>query len=298
MNKEYSCICGKVFDNPQKFNGHKQGCKEHIINKYGSVEYYYSEVRDMKSIAQKLKEFNKDINSGKLERWISEQHKCEKCGKIMTKKYGSGRFCSRSCANSHKHSETTRNKISQSMNEFVDSLRDSYYLNPNYCQVCGSVLSFERKNLKTCTRECQLQLLSSMSTALMAERTEILTYGRNKYGTYKGFHCDSSWELAFVVYCLEHDITIERCKEKFPYLHNDCLHYYHPDFIICSDTYVEIKNYIDDVVMEKIIQFPYNLKYIILFWDSIKPAYEYVVQKYGKDFCSLLYDKNKPNFMN
>jgi len=35
MNKEYRCICGKVFDNPQKFNGHKSNCKEHILNKYG-----------------------------------------------------------------------------------------------------------------------------------------------------------------------------------------------------------------------------------------------------------------------
>ena len=51
MNKEYRCICGKVFDNPQKFNGHKQGCKEHIVNKYGSVDYYYSEVRNMSSIS-------------------------------------------------------------------------------------------------------------------------------------------------------------------------------------------------------------------------------------------------------
>ena len=40
--KEYKCICGKIFDNPQKFNGHKQGCSIHIINKYGSLEAYYS----------------------------------------------------------------------------------------------------------------------------------------------------------------------------------------------------------------------------------------------------------------
>lgn len=72
MNKEYRCICGQVFDNSQKFNGHKQGCKEHIINKYGSVDYYYSEVRNMSSISMKLKDFNEKSKINKLERWVSE----------------------------------------------------------------------------------------------------------------------------------------------------------------------------------------------------------------------------------
>ena len=34
----------------------------------------------------------------KLDDWISEKHLCEVCGKIMTKKYGSGRFCSKACS--------------------------------------------------------------------------------------------------------------------------------------------------------------------------------------------------------
>ena len=298
MNKEYRCICGQVFDNPQKFNGHKQGCKEHIIDKYGSVDYYYSEVRNMSSISQKLKDFNEKSKINKLEQWISEQHTCEKCGKIMTEKYGSGRFCSRSCANSHQHSDLTKSKITQSRSKTTELSKNVYYLNPNYCQICGSILPFERKHLKTCRRQCQLQLLSKQTTNNLQFRDEISTHGKNKYGTYKGFHCDSSWELVFVVYCLEHNIPIKRCIERFPYLYNNYLHYYYPDFIIYGDTYVEIKNYMDDIVMEKIIQFPYNLKYIILFWDSIKPAYDYVVDKYGKDFYSILYDKDKPNFMN
>lgn len=40
---------------------------------------------------------------------------CEKCGKEVHIKYGSGRFCSRSCANSKKHSEETKKKISESI---------------------------------------------------------------------------------------------------------------------------------------------------------------------------------------
>ena len=35
---------------------------------------------------------------------------CEKCGKQVTEKYGSGRFCSRQCANSRTFSEESRQK--------------------------------------------------------------------------------------------------------------------------------------------------------------------------------------------
>ena len=39
---------------------------------------------------------------------------CERCGKVVedSDKFGSGRFCSRSCANSRQHSEETKHKLS------------------------------------------------------------------------------------------------------------------------------------------------------------------------------------------
>ena len=44
--------------------------------------------------------------------------------------------------------------------------------------------------------------------------------GRGKKGWYKGFFCDSSWELAFVIYCLDHKIKIERKTTKLDYIFN------------------------------------------------------------------------------
>lgn len=44
---------------------------------------------------------------------------CEKCGKSHEGTFGSGRFCSRACANSHVVSKDTKDKISH-------SLRDSF----------------------------------------------------------------------------------------------------------------------------------------------------------------------------
>ena len=54
-----------------------------------------------------------------------------------------------------------------------------------------------------------------------------------KWGTYKGIHCDSSWELAYVMYNLDHDIEFERCIDHFTYYDkNGKSHEYFPDFIL------------------------------------------------------------------
>ena len=93
--------------------------------------------------------------------------------------------------------------------------------------------------------------------------------GHSKYGTYKGFPCDSSWELAIVVYCLEHDIEIERNKDGFFYIFNDKEYTYYPDFII-DGVYTEIKNYWTERVQAKIDYFPDSLDYQIWYYDDIK----------------------------
>ena len=66
--------------------------------------------------------------------------------------------------------------------------------------------------------------------------------GRGKKGWYKGFFCDSSWELAYVVYCLEHNISIQRNTEKRKYIWNNKEKNYIPDFIV-DGKLVEIKGW-------------------------------------------------------
>ncbi len=109
--------------------------------------------------------------------------------------------------------------------------------------------------------------------------------GRGKKGWYKGYFCDSSWELAFVIYCLEHDISIVRNQEKFPYQWNNEIHYYIPDFIMEDGSYTEIKGYKTEQVVAKINQFPKKLEMIDK--HKIKKYLDYVVGKYGEKFISL-----------
>jgi hypothetical protein len=66
--------------------------------------------------------------------------------------------------------------------------------------------------------------------------------GRGKQGWYKGIYCDSSWELAFLVYYLDHNKNIKRCEEKREYIFNEETHIYYPDFIT-DEGIIEIKGY-------------------------------------------------------
>lgn len=110
------CVCGAEFDNSQKFNSHKSHCKEHYIHKYGSLTEYEAHIRAKhKAIGKVLHEKSEAEKQLKLDTWIAEQHLCERCGEIMVTKFGSGRFCSRACANAREHSDETKAKISQSL---------------------------------------------------------------------------------------------------------------------------------------------------------------------------------------
>ena len=113
--------------------------------------------------------------------------------------------------------------------------------------------------------------------------------GRGKKGWYKGHWCDSSWELAWVIYNIDHNIKFERNHLGFEYQYKNQKRKYHPDFII-SGTFYEIKGRrsfekMDEENKEKIRQFKNNL--VILYEKQMKPYLNYVSEKYGKDYVRL-----------
>lgn len=115
--------------------------------------------------------------------------------------------------------------------------------------------------------------------------------GRGKKGWYKGYFCDSSWELAFVIYNIDHDIEFYRNTETFDYEFNGETHKYLPDFII-DDEYYEIKGYITKQWEAKLSQFPSDKKLLVIDEQKIKPYLDYVIANYGKEYVSL-YEKTR-----
>lgn len=79
----------------------------------------------------------------------------------MVKKYGSGNFCSRSCANSHRNSgplkgtNTDKMKKSQEKRKKeYNKLITEYNKNPNKCIICNKELSYADRNNIICSNKC------------------------------------------------------------------------------------------------------------------------------------------------
>lgn len=110
--------------------------------------------------------------------------------------------------------------------------------------------------------------------------------GKGKRGVYHGILCQSSWELAYVIYQEEHNVNFIRNSKPFSYTFESKIRTYFPDFYLCDeDTYIEIKGYYDKKTAEKVKQFTGNL--IVLQKKEMQPILEYVITKYGKNFTDL-----------
>lgn len=104
--------------------------------------------------------------------------------------------------------------------------------------------------------------------------------GRGRKGRYKGIYCSSSFELAFVIYCLDHNINLTRFSGSYVYEYGGVQHRYYPDFII-DNTIYEIKGFWTDVVQAKIDAVK-DRPIVVLYRKDLDFAFDYIFLKYGK----------------
>lgn len=240
---------------------------------------------------------------------------CAKCGKPFNTKSGRDEknFCSSFCSHSRTVSDVTKQKISNSMlksDKFKLSsqnrkckqiqhpiknltnngkYKQDSYLITKKCPICKNdfkVIPYYFKRIY-CSRTCynadhKLEYRTKLKGGYRKGS------GRGKSGWYKGYWCDSSWELAWVIYNLDNNILFKRNTQGFPYRYQNKECQYFPDFVQ-NDVYIEIKGYETEKNKQKYISFPHQLR--ILHKNEIKPFIEYVKQKYGNDFIEL-YDQN------
>jgi len=101
--------------------------------------------------------------------------------------------------------------------------------------------------------------------------------GRGKHGWYKGFYLDSTYELAYLIYCQDHTIPIERNTKYFTYTDsNGKFRKYYPDFRVAGKL-TEIKGYYVNDLDSKIQSVDEPID--VLFPTDLVEIFEYVENK-------------------
>lgn len=288
----YKCeYCGREFETFAALAGHVSHCKENPNSKRHTI--------DKHDIALRARETYIKNNPYKYE--VKEfELTCKKCGKKYTlnmtqSDYDKGKYChycSIGCRNSRQISDEVRRKISETLRNGKNGKPSKLYHTPlkiHHCKVCGK--PFTIKDIRDvggtqyCSKECKHKFLSEHTGGYRKGS------GRGKSGWYKGVYCDSSWELAYVVYNMDNNIPIQRCKEQRTYMFEGKENIYLPDFIVNGEI-VEIKGYSTNQWKAKIEANP-DIK--VLYKTDMKPYLDYVSTKYGSDFIKL-YDGSNPKF--
>ena len=115
--------------------------------------------------------------------------------------------------------------------------------------------------------------------------------GRGHKGWYKGYFCDSTYELAYVVYNLDHNIPFNRCSRDIYYLYEykGKTHKYYPDFILADGSLVEVKGYHSEDVDLKIASVT-DRPIKVLYEQDLQYAFDYVFSKYTINKLEDLYE--------
>jgi hypothetical protein len=203
--------------------------------------------------------------------------KCIKCNKEHDGSFGSGKYCSRVCANSRTFSaEAIEKKRKSALNQIPWNKGLETKWEITKCEYCGNDIKHRISQPKKYHADCW-----KLSSGGYRKGS-----GIGKSGWYRGYWCDSSYELAWVIYQLEHNLPFSRNKQRFFYEWLGKSKYYIPDFLQYGEL-IEIKGYVDLQVEAKLKSAP-NLK--VLFREDLNKEFEYVENKYGKDFIKL-YEK-------
>lgn len=299
--------CGKEYSSNTALAGHISHCKLNSTKKRTSESYKVFSKKGLDTYLSNLEKTKlEDSYRFEIKEFILTCPKCKNNFSIFTtqRNFDKGNhkvYCSRSCANSHILTDEIKKKISYSIQfsekfkEANKQLSESFLKKrqekQHICKYCGKIFTLndirDIDGIKYCSCECKHKYLSEHYGGYRKGS------GRGKNGWYKGIYCDSTWELAFVIYHLDHNLHIERCNTPREYEFNGEKHLYYPDFVTDEGIF-EIKGYITEQWKAKQEQNP-DIK--VLYKKDIQQYIDYVKNTYTNDIQSL-YEYHSKNEIN
>jgi hypothetical protein len=235
---------------------------------------------------------------------------CEFCQNPISYKSRLYRYCSKSCgakANMKKreesgwqHSSETKKRLSEisriSGQQKSLITKKLYLQSPSICQECKVPLPYTHRRLKTCSLKCNKALSAKNISITKKGKPGCFRHraGRGKQGYYQGFFCNSTYEIAYYIFCTEHQISITR--NKAPYLYFNPItqreHNFYPDFRV-NGKLIEIKGFkspVDDFKLSGVTE-PIQILYL----PDLQEVFSYVENKTGLKIKDLykLYDNGQ-----
>lgn len=144
---------------------------------------------------------------------------------------------------------------------------------------------------KGATPEIEAARRAKISAYAKARKFGGLTHGsgRGKKGWYKGFFCDSTYELVYVIYNIDNNISFKRCNRAYEYTLDGVVHKYYPDFELSDGTIVETKGYHTELVDMKTSSVT-DRPILVLYEKDLQYAFDWVKSNYKYKSIEDLYE--------
>lgn len=197
------------------------------------------------------------------------------------------KFCSKSCSTTHnnlkrKHTTETKTKISnwarsnprgficvktRHPNSNKGRSRNEVLYTNVVCPTCNKIFN---TNIKQKRKYC-----SSVCVKTGGLR---MNSGRGKSGYYKGFYLSSTYELAYLIYALDHGFHIIRNRDYWQYEFQNKIYKFYPDFRV-NGRLVEIKGFKSELTEAKISSVTEDID--VLYRKDLEHIFLYVEAKTG-----------------
>jgi hypothetical protein len=245
-------------------------------------------------------------NRQRIPKAPKEPGNCKQCDKKLSHHWKT--FCNTSCSCSYsnlhraprsvescrKQSEKMKQQHKENPEAFSKFRRGGSLATTNkrksptlsICATCQ--VEFESRYTKvTCSRRC-------LGKHLSLKNLDKIGTGFSKSGTYQNIKCQSTYELAFVIWALDNQLPIQRCRIRIPYFYEGKDRYYNPDFEIAGKIY-EIKGYVTEITQVKLTAAENSgIEVIVIGNQNIRKYLEHVKTMHGIDVTkdyALFYTK-------